>query len=385
MDKNVYKHMMDKAVPSAALIQKTKNKMKKENPIMIKKSIIAFAACMLLLTTTVFAALYFLTPSEIAHEFGHYSLAEAFESEDAININASQISGDYRFTLMSIVSGDTLTNTQFTRFFDGEARVSRDRTYVITAIQRLDGSPISAEEGLSFVISPFVRGFEPLHILSALGSVGNIATIDGIMYVLTSTDEISMFAGHGVYIGIYSIPRTFVEPAFILNEDTGAITPNPAFDGISILFDLPLDVSLADPVRVQQFIDETSWILDQITESNNAATESDSMPSLMDFPNADSLNLADLTLIPESVHILVPYDDVHSQWGDWDMYVWSGEVRRTANQADIFVARQTLENNNEFRIGLDVRGDDVVLSLVRLNDNGDLVGMMYLVPANMAR
>jgi len=67
------------------------------------------------------------------------------------------------------------------------------------------------------------------------------------------------------------------------------------------------------------------------------------------------------------------------------MYVWSGETRGTTNQADIFVARQTLENNNEFRIGLDIRGNDVVLSLVRLNDNGDMVGMMYLVPDSMVR
>ena len=96
------------------------------------------------------------------------------------------------------------------------------------------------------------------------------------------------------------------------------------------------------------------------------------------------LNLADLTLIPESVHILTPFDDVHGEWGGWDMYVWSGEVRGVSNLADIFVSRQALDNNNEFRIGLDNRGSDVVLSLVRLNDNGDLVGMMYLVPDEIA-
>ena len=385
MDKNVYKHMMDKAVPSAALIQKTKNKMKKENPLMIKKSILAFAASMLFLTTTVFAALYFLTPSEIAHEFGHYSLAEAFESEDAININASQISGDYRFTLISIVSGDTLTDTQLIRYFDGEARISRDRTYIVIAIQRLDGRPMNAEEGASFSITPFVRDFEPFQSMAGLGSIGHIGAIDGIVYALISTDDISIFAGHGVYIGINSIPRTFIKPAFLLNEDTGAITPNPAFDGINILFEVPLDISLADPVRVQQFIDDTSWILEHLEELNNPTIEPDSMPSLRDFPNAESLNLADLTLIPESVHILTPYDDIHGAWGDWDMYIWEGTIRGTANEADIFISRQSLNDAHEFRIGLDRRGSDVVLSLVTLNENDDLVGRMYIVPDRMAR
>ena len=99
----------------------------------------------------------------------------------------------------------------------------------------------------------------------------------------------------------------------------------------------------------------------------------------------DRLNLANLTLIPESVHILTPYDDPHGQWGDWDMYVWKADVRGVANLADIFVARQNLGNNNEHRLGLDTRGSDLVLSLVRLNDNGDLVGVMYLLPDNIAR
>ena len=99
----------------------------------------------------------------------------------------------------------------------------------------------------------------------------------------------------------------------------------------------------------------------------------------------DILNLADLTLIPESVHVLTPYDDPHGQWGDWDMYIWSAEVRGVANLADIFVARQGLDNNNEHRIGFDERGSDMVLSIVRLNENGDMVGMMYLVPDSIVK
>ena len=108
--------------------------------------------------------------------------------------------------------------------------------------------------------------------------------------------------------------------------------------------------------------------------------EDDGSPFILDI-----LNLTDLTLIPESVQTLTPYDDPHGQWGDWDMYIWSGEVRGVANLADILVSRQSFDNTNEIRFGLDRKGSDMVLELVKLNDNGDLVGMLYLVPDNIAR
>ena len=241
MDKKVYKQMMDKAVPSAALIQKTKNKMKQEEPIMIKRSLAAMVAVIIMIVaTTAFAAWHLLTPSEVATEIGLHYLSEAFESEDAININASQRSGDYRFTLMSIVSGNAITNTQF---FDAGINewVSRDRTYVVTAIQRLDGNSMDIEDGFPFVIMPLVRGFDPVVSSGMLGlGISNMTIVDGVLYVITSTDGISTFADHGVYIGIYTIPRDFDEFAFILNEETGEIVTNPAFDGASLLFDLPL-------------------------------------------------------------------------------------------------------------------------------------------------
>ena len=99
---------------------------------------------------------------------------------------------------------------------------------------------------------------------------------------------------------------------------------------------------------------------------------------------ADRLNLADLTLIPESVHILVPYDDPHGQFGDWDIYVWEWDVRRVSNEVDIFVARQRLNDNYEIRLGIAQLGNDWVLEIVKLNDNGDLVGMLYLLPDEIA-
>ena len=63
-----------------------------------------------------------------------------------------------------------------------------------------------------------------------------------------------MFADRGVYIGI-SEGFAFGE-AFSFNEETGEIKPNPGFNGVSILFDLPLDPALADPVKAQKLLDD---------------------------------------------------------------------------------------------------------------------------------
>ena len=66
-----------------------------------------------------------------------------------------------------------------------------------------------------------------------------------------------MFADRGIKIGITPGRAPDFE-AFIFDEETGEITPNPEYNGVNILFDLPIDISLADPVKAQQYLD-TLW------------------------------------------------------------------------------------------------------------------------------
>jgi len=261
MDKNVYKQLMDQAVPSAALIHKTKSKMKKEKPVMIKRSfstIAAAVAVVMLLATTAFAARYFLTPSEVAEHFGDQTLSAAFSGENAVNINASQTAGEYTFTLMSIVSGSNISHQQTLH----NGQILSDRTYAVVAIQKTNGSPmlfneLAAEEDL-FYISPYLSGFQPWQINAhTLKGGGFEVIVDGVKYHLLETDDISIFADRGVYIGI-TPGRTppYADGAFTLNEATGEITPNPTFGGINILFNLPLDASHANPEKAQALLDE---------------------------------------------------------------------------------------------------------------------------------
>jgi hypothetical protein len=78
---------------------------------------------------------------------------------------------------------------------------------------------------------------------------------DGVLYRIIECDDISIFADRGVYIGIHEgyFPNNRV---FLLDERTGELSVNPEYDGFCALFDLPLDKSLADPVKAQVFLDD---------------------------------------------------------------------------------------------------------------------------------
>jgi hypothetical protein len=251
---NKYKEMMEHAIPSSALIQATKNKMMKEQPIMMKntfRTVAAMVAIFLLTAGTVYAAWRLLSPSEVAEWFGNYALSAAFESENAVIINTSQTSGGFIFTLMGIASGSDLTD--HSRSF----QVSDENTYVVFAIQNADGSPMT-HEGFSrrdygdFRFRPLVRGFNPWDLFQTMAS--SLAIIDGIKYVIIDFDDVSVFADHAIYIHIAEFPYDVFE-ALIVNEETGEWTLNLAYEGINILFELPLDLSLADPIRAQQFLE----------------------------------------------------------------------------------------------------------------------------------
>jgi len=102
------------------------------------------------------------------------------------------------------------------------------------------------------------------------------------------------------------------------------------------------------------------------------------LPEHRDF---SSIDLNDLTLIPESVTTLVPYDDVHNVWGGAEMYVW-----RFENGSTLFTNRADFEETDinirgMARVGM--RGGEVVLTVIKLEE-GALVGMEYLVPSAIA-
>jgi len=217
----------------------------------------------LLTGVTALAAWRMLTPSEVADIFENRDLAIAFESESAIHINETAYSEGYRFTLMSIVSGADLTDTPI--YIDGYVQV--DRSYVVVAIERVDGTDM-IESSTHLLVSPYIHGFAPWQVniaslgLDAGGGHREII-VDGVLYRLIETGNIEVFANHGVYLGISA--GTF--SAFAFDSETGTITLNANFDGPAVLFDLPLAFELANENRVQEILDEIFYE-EEFAESN---------------------------------------------------------------------------------------------------------------------
>ncbi len=65
------------------------------------------------------------------------------------------------------------------------------------------------------------------------------------MYRIIECDSLEMFADRGLTL-IVSSTDFYSNEAFDYNEAAGTVSPNPDFDGVNLIFDLPLDTANAD-------------------------------------------------------------------------------------------------------------------------------------------
>jgi hypothetical protein len=214
------------------------------------------AVCMMLVTATAFAAWQFLRPADVARQVDDTALAAAFDSDTAVNINQSAVSGDYIFTLLAVASGKDISS----RAHYSNGNLQSDRTYAVLAVQKSDGSAMpdiaSGEYGnISFFASPLVNGLKPWFVNAATlnGSFSdNVA--DGILYRIVECDNVAVFADRGLYFAVNTGPF-FTNDAFRYDETTGVVTANPDYNGASVVFDLPMDVNLADGEKAAALIE----------------------------------------------------------------------------------------------------------------------------------
>lgn len=205
---------------------------------------------------TTYAAWRYLSPQEAAHELSNGTLADAFEGKDAVIVNEAQTYGDYRVTFIGIVSGRSLTD--FETRSGGE--VLDDRSYWLMAIEHADGTPMadaSADGYESFLASPFVQGLDPrmYNIYSFSGGYSEFVK-DGVRYRMGECDNLELFADREVYLGLTDDDSTrSIELGYIVDEATGKITRNEAYEGTNALFKLPLDPAKADPAKAQAYVD----------------------------------------------------------------------------------------------------------------------------------
>lgn len=232
----------------AGLNKKGHTNMKKR--IGLRKALLAFAIfCCCALPA--YAAVKFLSPSQVAVETGKSAVAQAFESEDAITVNETQCFKDYNVTFLGLVSGKTLGDKNILRNGEFES----DRTYFVTAIEKADGSGFEdLETSPSFCVSPFIKGHRPalVNVMTLKGHYSEILE-NGIIYRIMDCTNIECFADTTVYLGVTEglLPQW---SAYIQDGTTGVISRNQKFDGLNALFEIPLDKTKADPVLAAEKI-----------------------------------------------------------------------------------------------------------------------------------
>ena len=219
-----------------------KNMIKNKRKLSI--AILIAALAISISSVSVYAAWKYLSASEVAQNMQDAKIADAFTSSQAFTINETQCYGEYQVTLLSIVSGECLSN--FPAYSNGSLKT--DRTYAVIAIENINGMPMpetseDAYAKLEFFASPLIAGYSPIlyNIASMNGNYTDM-TEDGILYRLLECDNVEAFADQELYVCVSD--SIFYNPAaYIYDEVTGKISRNEAYDGLNALFKLPLDVS----------------------------------------------------------------------------------------------------------------------------------------------
>lgn len=226
-----------------------------------KKLAVLVAAAVALLAVSVSAVL-FLTPADVAARLEDDPLSAAFQSDDAVALNETAVSGDYTFTLLGMVSGEDLS--ALPAEYNGET--VRDRTYAVFTVARTDGTPLTEQPNLSY--SPLVAGYHVSAVNGwTLGATCQSFVEDGVAYYLFDTQNLEMFADHTVYFAIYegSVP----DPASFPTAEDGTLSLAEGVTGA--LFTLPLDAAKADPAAAEAFVRSTG--LEFISGEETVETE----------------------------------------------------------------------------------------------------------------
>ncbi len=272
MDKLLRNALSPKEEPEDWLNQRIIRKIQeKESEHMSKKNrrLGIPAAAMLAVTillagsVSVYAAWRYLTPQQVAQTADYKKLAQAFESEDAVMLGEVQEYGNYRITLLGIVSGENLCGYVTE---ENKENVVNDRTYVVTAIENRDGTPrpdTSAENYGEdpFFVSPLIQGLNPAIFNSVTMSGGYFEMVEnGVQYRIADCDSVEKFADRQVYLCVAD--GTFYNnDAYTYDEQSGNICRNEQYQGVNALFTLPLDAGKADKAAAEEYVEqiENEW------------------------------------------------------------------------------------------------------------------------------
>lgn len=217
--------------------------------------------CILAISTTAVAAVKYLSRDEIVSEVGDKRVEEAFDGGEALELNETLEAKGYRFKLYAAATREKLVKSGLE-----DAVSAEGGTYVVLAIERIDGTPMpetsSDEYGkLHFFVSPLIQGLEPWRYnLASMGGAHSTTVKNGILYRIIECDDIALFADRQIYLCITDTDFYPTE-AYDYHEADGTITRKEGYQGINLLMNLPIDSKRADETAALAYLREleASW------------------------------------------------------------------------------------------------------------------------------
>ena len=253
------------------LIQAKEREYMGNRRLKLSAGIVAAAMTLVFSTVGVYAAAKFFSPDKVAEAFSDRLLSKAFQTEDAILVNESQEYAGYRITLLGVVSGEGLS--EYTQW-DEQGQIVADKTYIVTAIENTDGTlrPDVSDDAYgedSFYVSPYIKGL-PMADYNAhtLGGGYSEDVFEGIQYRIMECDNLEIFAGRGLYLGVTD-GDFYRAGAFVMDEESGEIFRNTDYVGVNALFELPIPKELVD-VAAQNNETENGDTAELVSAESNA-------------------------------------------------------------------------------------------------------------------
>lgn len=284
MDQLLKKALSSKEEPDYWLNQKiiqkiqekeSENMSEKNRRFRIPAAAMIAAAVIVAGSASAYAAWRYLTPEQVAQTAEDQKLAAAFQGEDAVAVNEVQEYGNCRITLLGIVSGKNLSQYEG---WDENGEVLADRTYVVTAIENVDGTPRpdTSEEEYGeepLFVSPLIEGLNPAIYNSVTMDGGYFEMVeDGIQYRIAECNNVEMFADRQVYLCVND-GNFYNNEAYLYDETSGSISRNEAYQGVNALFTLPLDKGKADKEAADKYVKEFEEEWNQGEDSAEADIE----------------------------------------------------------------------------------------------------------------
>ncbi len=239
--------------PSQELNNRILSRMKESNEMKIrnKRHVLAVCIvtlCLFIIPASVYAAYKYLSPKEAAIKMGDSKLGGAFDEKGA-EVLETVTDGRYKVTYLGHVTGEGISERTGSAW-----DMNPERTYVAVAIESTDGTPISYDD--SFFVSPLIKGLEPwLYNIASMNGSYIAEIIDGVLYRIIECDNVEIFADRQLYLAV-SDTNFFSNEAFAYDLDSGEISIEEGYAGTNLLFDLKLDPSKADEVKVKDYLEQ---------------------------------------------------------------------------------------------------------------------------------